>query len=668
MEVKSIKLLNFRQFKNETLEFSTDPERNVTIILGENGSGKTTLEQAFFWCFYGKTKFKDKIVLNRVVSENLTNSSQSAKTTVEIRLTHENENYIIRRTQVFKRANNGYISSQPSELEIGRVKDGNITYEFAAKTPSNELQKNYLVQRILPTPLSQYFFFDGEVINEMSSEIATGKKSAQFAEAVRGLTGLRSLQMALKHMGKGSTGVIGKFNEMFQGDSNNDLVRNNKIIADCEDEIIKNKKRLVEIENLTDKVEKEQIAFQEELKTFEEAKNLQKAKEDSEHKLNYYKQDQEKQIKTICRNFSQNSSKYVGIALVSSALSLLSNSDLKGKDIPGVDINTINYLLERRKCICGTHLDPGTIPYQEVAKLQNYVPPESIGTVVRQFITKTQSDYQNETNLYNEIKESLAIISRNEDNIAGLENDIAIIEQQLVSANATERVKQIQKQINECRRMKREYKEENDYLNKMQGALEARKRECENENRKLVLRGEQNKLAYACKVYTNELIKRFENDYYKREKEIREKLQEYINEMFFKIYGPGITLNIDEKYNVNVEVSDLNDVETSTAQSNSVVFAFITAIIKMAKENRNRDVLYAEPYPLVMDAPLSTFDKRRIEAICKQIPEIAEQVVIFIKDTDGDIAKRYLQNKIDKTFELEKIDAFHTKLVPVTEA
>lgn len=668
MEVKSIKLFNFRQFKNETLEFSTDPERNVTIILGENGSGKTTLEQAFFWCFYGTTKFKDKIVLNRVVAEKLTNSSQNAKTIVEIRLTHENENFIIRRTQAFKRANNGYISGQPSVLEIGKVKDGNITYEFTANTPSNELQKNFLIQRILPTPLSQYFFFDGEVINEMSSEIATGKKSAQFAEAVRGLTGLRSLQMAIKHMGKGNTGVIGKFNEMFQGDSNDNLVRNNKIIANCEDEIIKNHKRLEELESLIDKAEKEQTAFQEELKTFEEAKTLQKAKEDNENKLNYFKQDKEKQIKNICKVFSQNSSKYVGIALVNSALAILAKSDLKGKDIPGVDINTINYLLERQKCICGTHLDPGSMPYQEVAKLQNYVPPESIGTVVRQFITKTQSDYQTDVDLFNAIKENLATISRDEDNIANLENDIAIIEQQLVSANATDRVKQIQSQINECRKMKREYKEENDHLNKIQGVLETRKKDCENENRKLVLIGEQNRLAYACKSYTNELIRRFEGDYCRREKEIREKLQKYINEMFLKIYGPGITLNIDEKYNVNVEVSDLNDVETSTAQSNSVVFAFITAIIKMAKENRKKDVLYAEPYPLVMDAPLSTFDKRRIEAICNQIPKIAEQVIIFIKDTDGDIAKQYLQNRIDKTFELEKIDDFHTKLVPATEA
>ena len=43
MLLQSIELQNFRQFINEKIDFSTDPERNVTLIIGENGTGKTTL-------------------------------------------------------------------------------------------------------------------------------------------------------------------------------------------------------------------------------------------------------------------------------------------------------------------------------------------------------------------------------------------------------------------------------------------------------------------------------------------------------------------------------------------------------------------------------------------------------------------------------------------------
>lgn len=52
MIIKSIALNNFRQYKGAQapILFSTDKEKNVTVILGVNTSGKTTLIQAFEWC------------------------------------------------------------------------------------------------------------------------------------------------------------------------------------------------------------------------------------------------------------------------------------------------------------------------------------------------------------------------------------------------------------------------------------------------------------------------------------------------------------------------------------------------------------------------------------------------------------------------------------------
>ena len=47
MLIKKITLRNFRQYMNTEISFSTDPEKNVTLIKGDNGTGKTTLAQAF---------------------------------------------------------------------------------------------------------------------------------------------------------------------------------------------------------------------------------------------------------------------------------------------------------------------------------------------------------------------------------------------------------------------------------------------------------------------------------------------------------------------------------------------------------------------------------------------------------------------------------------------
>lgn len=58
MLIKSITLNNFRQFKGkQILEFSTDTDKNVTVLLGDNTFGKTTILQAFNWCLYGLADF-----------------------------------------------------------------------------------------------------------------------------------------------------------------------------------------------------------------------------------------------------------------------------------------------------------------------------------------------------------------------------------------------------------------------------------------------------------------------------------------------------------------------------------------------------------------------------------------------------------------------------------
>jgi len=54
--LEQIRLKDFRCFYGEqTIELSTDPDKNVTLIHAENGVGKTTLLNALLWCFYGIT-------------------------------------------------------------------------------------------------------------------------------------------------------------------------------------------------------------------------------------------------------------------------------------------------------------------------------------------------------------------------------------------------------------------------------------------------------------------------------------------------------------------------------------------------------------------------------------------------------------------------------------
>ena len=66
-----------------------------------------------------------------------------------------------------------------------------------------------------------------------------------------------------------------------------------------------------------------------------------------------------------------------------------------------------------------------------------------------------------------------------------------------------------------------------------------------------------------------------------------------------------------------------------------------------------------------MDAPLSAFDTKRIDSVCDVLPNIAEQVIIFIKDTDGNIAEEKLGMKIGKRYSFTKKTEFETDLMEV---
>ena len=70
MLIRKLILHNFRQYiGTQEIKFSTDREKNVTVLIGVNTSGKTTLVRAFEWILYNKNDFDDKNLLNKSVCE-----------------------------------------------------------------------------------------------------------------------------------------------------------------------------------------------------------------------------------------------------------------------------------------------------------------------------------------------------------------------------------------------------------------------------------------------------------------------------------------------------------------------------------------------------------------------------------------------------------------------
>ena len=664
MLLESIKLENFRQFRNEYIEFAQGSDgKNVTIIIGDNGTGKTTFAQAFFWCMYGETEFSDKNMLNKLVAAEM-KPGQESKVQVTLKLTHGNVSYTLMREQTYRKDYSNRIKGDNTVFDIA-IKDANGNTSYVKKTLCEGEVKS-----ILPKELSRYFFFDGERIEKMSKDISTGKKATDFAEAVKGLLGLNAMFSAIQHFNpRIKNSVINSYESSYSAGSNTKIQEYTRTIEHCKEEISRIDVRLEELENQIEQATSRKAEKVEEIKQYAEGEELQRQKEKLLQRIETAKASRSTVIKEISRSFNANMSSFFLALLILRSLNFLSGKDFAGKDIPFMHAKTIEYLLKQKVCICGTHLDEGSVPYNKVKELIDFLPPQSISTTISDFKKESKRRANSRQDLFSDVRDKLAVISKQDEDLIELNDDLHAIEGKLSGGDVRGKVRAINSEIQLCDQTIKKSQTERDQLLIKKGGFEKEAGRADTERRNLTLLDDKNKKIEIYKAYAERIYKELQAVYVSSEAEIRRKLETTINEIFKTIYEGGLSLTIDEKYHISVYADDYDgDVETSTAQSISVIFAFITGIIKMARENRNATdedakLLSSEPYPLVMDAPLSAFDKRRIKTVCESLPNTAEQVIIFIKDTDGELAEEYMGDKIGSRHHFDKKNEFETILV-----
>ena len=179
MIIKNIILNNFRQFKdNCKIDFSTDKNQNVTIVMGDNGSGKTTLEQAFTWCLFDKNKFNIQDILNKEIEKELGWNNKEAIVSVTLNIENFDFKYKIKRSQKYY-WEDGKIISDKSEVNVEKINPNGDYNKISKEKILPEIKK------IMMPSLSEFFFFDGEHLTKMSEELFDKKRSNKMIKSAR---------------------------------------------------------------------------------------------------------------------------------------------------------------------------------------------------------------------------------------------------------------------------------------------------------------------------------------------------------------------------------------------------------------------------------------------------------------------------------------------------
>ena len=85
------------------------------------------------------------------------------------------------------------------------------------------------------------------------------------------------------------------------------------------------------------------------------------------------------------------------------------------------------------------------------------------------------------------------------------------------------------------------------------------------------------------------------------------------------------------------------------------VLAVIAGIISLGREiiaedEKQKDII--DTVPMVMDAPISSFDSDRVNSFSETIPQIAEQLILLLKNPEAEIVKIKMNKKIGKLYRI----------------
>lgn len=187
MIIKQLKLHNFGVYAGTNV-FEFGGEKPIVLIGGLNGRGKTTFLEAVLLSLYGANSFAYKESSYKTYGQYLKSyvnkNDGSLLTFIELGFLMgdgDADEYVIRRE---------WNGNHQRIKETILVKKNEIEEEFLTENWS------MFIEGILPSALSNFFFFDGEKI----AELAVEDTSAQLKESIRSMLGITVLERTKKDL------------------------------------------------------------------------------------------------------------------------------------------------------------------------------------------------------------------------------------------------------------------------------------------------------------------------------------------------------------------------------------------------------------------------------------------------------------------------------------
>ena len=651
MILKTIKVNNFRQFTGEqTIEFASSPDKNITIIHGENGSGKTTLLNAITWCLYDYTgaDFEDK--RNILSKKALLQSTKGDELECSVVLVFEDsgsEYEAIREIHFKSTGPSSDASELGSSFKLNLKKDGQ-TKEFD--------NPEVIIGKIIPKEMHSYFFFNGERIDKL----ALRENSSEIKEAIKVLLGITILERSIEHILAANKSISKELRE-----NNNVSDQSKELLAKLErltQDLSDKEKYLEQAKKNIDALNKDNHSISETLRNLEETEKIQAQYDD----LNAEQTKLEKSDENVQKSIRKFVTRKACFSFMDDVFVKIDEifKDLKTSNIlpNNVKVDFIQKLLDECSCICSRSLDKDSEEYESVRKLLDYSISRDVDhniSVLKGNLHSIKDKMQSNPKEIDDFLKERVQTSERLDKIAYKLDDLGKalkgLEDREDISKMRIRFEENEQKINE--EIKSQGVLENSEIPKLKydiSNLEKRKKTLINKDEQTTKLYSDLEFGEKLKDYTKEL-------YQSRIDEVRNKLSEKINKLFRSICKKDYYIKMNEDFVIDVVDSakdDARPVGKSTGENQITSLSFIGSVLEFAKEIKSPDNQYGTliskfggTYPLVMDSPFGSLDKTYSKNIAESLPTLSEQIVLMVSSTQWrDEVKDGMKSKIGKQY------------------
>lgn len=664
MKLEKLQLSNFRQFKQETIEFAKGPDKGVTVVHGANGSGKTTLLNAFTWLFYDEVDFDTRP--DRLVNEGsmaAADQGDELAVSVELWFEHETTKYHAKRTAE-------YAKRSPDDFD-GEILDINLTVQYRSSgkwsergNPENTLDK------IIPERLSNLFFFDGEDIEELAGIDNQG----QIQESIQNIMGLTILERSERHLGT----VADRFEsevEEFASDELTELIEEKQ---ELESDIEGLNRKLKDTNRSIEKVKTGIRDIDQKLERLDDSAALQERRQEYRTERERLENRIDELTEEIRDEIDSNGVIPLSMPLIQETAEELDEMRKEGKIPSELNNSYIDSLLESGQCLCGRPLVEGATHYEQVDAMKGDNVDDGVEQSALRIIGHLNQASEMESAFFDNVDDLISKRKGISDEVDTLTEKIDDISSELQGMDQTtesgESISDLESKREEKKAKKEELiaerggiKEKIEQKNEKVEDLESEIDEQRDERKEALLAKRRQR---ATELVQDELGTAFDD----LQDKVRQMSNKKIKDTFDKIASKNLTAEINENFKLkiwkNVGGNQI-EVDKSTGERQIASLAFIGSLVDIARNQYESDsdseYFTGGIYPLVMDSPFGALDKDHRREVSRVIPSLANQVVVFATDSqwEGPVQEE-MTDKVGKQYWLNFDDGDGDKEYPRT--